>query len=189
MTPMTFGTKISSGRKQLFVAYVWPFRELPDSNDRKTFFWLECNYEEAIDVLHQARLSVEDFRNYIDLLHRFREESHASRDFGEGLSVYSRIGFLVSEDGAIVEWAPPGFPISNMWNAYNPFREVHPLHIESLSGIPSITNSYGVQMLTSANDPDWEPLPPTRICGAELTAPASGSSDWAILPSDGKSQE
>jgi hypothetical protein len=173
----------------MFVAYVWPFRKLPKSQERKTFFWLECNYEEAIGVLHEAKLSIEDFKNYIELLHRYRKDNHASRDFGEGLSVYSRIGFLVSEDGRTVEWASPGFPISNQWNAYNPFKEVSAQHIDRLSKITSILNSHAVQVLLNSELPNSQLMPPTRICGSGLAASTSDSSDWAILPTDGLSQE
>jgi len=126
----------------MFVAYVWPFRELPDSLERKTFFWLECNYEEAIGVLHEAKLSSEDFKNYIELLHRYRQEINASRDLGEDLGIHSRIGFLMSEDGKQVEWAPPGFPISNQWNAYNPFKRIHPIEVKSFDAFNDLAEEF-----------------------------------------------
>lgn len=115
----------------MFVAYVWPFRELPNSLERKTFFWLECSYDEAIELLGQVRLSPEDFRNYTNHLYEFRANGLGERDLDEWLSVYNRVGFLISEDGAIAEWAPPGYPISNQWNAYNPFKRIHPIEVKS----------------------------------------------------------
>ena len=117
----------------MLVNYVWPFREVPGSTERKTFFWLECNYEEAVEVLHQVKLSADDFRLYVEHLARFQSEDHEHRFFGKDLDVYSRIGFLISEDGKSVEWAPPGFPISNQWNAYNPFQEIETLFTHDFS--------------------------------------------------------
>lgn len=129
----------------MHVNYVWPFRELLDSNERKTFFWLECTYDEALEVLQQVSLSPRDFRNYVEHLARFRDDGNEHKVFGEGLEVYSRIGFLISEDGNIVEWAPPGSPISNMWNAYNPFEPVLPLRIDSISDFHLMADRFASQ--------------------------------------------
>jgi hypothetical protein len=110
----------------MFVAYVWPFRELRKSGERKTFFWLECTHDEAIEVLAQVQLSAEDFRSYVNHLDEFRTLKLDEQYQDEWRNVYSRIGFLISEDGKNVEWAPPGYPISNMWNVYNPFLPMGP---------------------------------------------------------------
>jgi hypothetical protein len=126
----------------MFVAYVWPFRELPESLERKTFFWLECTYDEAIEVLGQVRLSPEDFRNYTNHLYEFRANGLGERDLDEWLSVYKRVGFLISEDGAIVKWAPPGYPISNQWNAYNPFKSIHPIEIKSFDEFKDLAREF-----------------------------------------------
>jgi hypothetical protein len=126
----------------MFVAYVWPFRELPESLERKTFFWLECTYDEAIEVLGQVRLSPEDFRNYMNHLYEFRAKELGDRDLDEWLSVYKRVGFLISEDGAIVEWAPPGFPISNQWDAYNPFKRIYPIEVKSFDEFKDLAREF-----------------------------------------------
>lgn len=126
----------------MFVAYVWPFRELPESLERKTFFWLECTYDEAIEVLGQVRLSPGDFSNYTNHLYEFRAKGLGDRDLDEWLSVYKRVGFLISEDGAIVEWAPPGYPISNQWNAYNPFKRIHPIEIKSFDEFKDLAEEF-----------------------------------------------
>jgi hypothetical protein len=126
----------------MFVEYVWPFRELRDSNERKTFFWLECSYDEAMDVLRQVSLSADDFRNYVEHLHEFRSKGLGDRQVDQGLEVYTRIGFLISEDGKIVEWAPPGFPISNMWNAYNPFERVEAIEIDRFDEFASLARTF-----------------------------------------------
>ena len=126
----------------MFVAYVWPFRELPESLERKTFFWLECTYDEAIEVLGQVRLSPEDFRNYTNHLYEFRAKGLGDRDLDEWLSVYKRVGFLISEDGAIVEWAPPGYPISNQWDAYNPFKRIHPIEVKSFDEFKDLSKKF-----------------------------------------------
>ena len=126
----------------MFLAYVWPFRELPESLERKTFFWLECTYDEAIEVLGQVRLSPEDFRNYTNHLYEFRAKGLGDRDLDEWLSVYKRVGFLISEDGAIVEWAPPGYPISNQWDAYNPFKRIHPIEIKSFDEFKDLAEEF-----------------------------------------------
>ena len=170
----------------MLVKYVWPFRQLPESQERKTFFWLECNYEEAIDVLHQAKLSVEDFRKYVDLLQRFREENHADRDLGEGLDVYSRIGFLISEDGKNVEWAPSGFPISSLWNADNPFEEITPLHLEIYKDFVQMADQFAQQ------NPEFSSqltLPPElgQVCPDRPSRDAQQASDeWSIEQGDGQ---
>jgi hypothetical protein len=126
----------------MFVEYVWPFRELRDSTERKTFFWLECSYDEALDVLHQVKLSAEDFRSYVEHLHEFRSRGLGDRQVDQGLEVYTRIGFLISEDGKIVEWAPPGFPIANMWDAYNPFERVEAIEIHSFDEFAALARTF-----------------------------------------------
>jgi hypothetical protein len=126
----------------MFVEYVWPFRELRDSTERKTFFWLECSYDEAMDVLRQVKLSADDFRSYVEHLYEFRSKGLGDRQVDQGLEVYTRIGFLISEDGKIVEWAPPGFPISNMWDAYNPFKGIHRIGAESFAEFSEISKQF-----------------------------------------------
>jgi hypothetical protein len=126
----------------MFVEYVWPFRELRDSTERKTFFWLECSYDEAMDVLRQVSLSADDFRSYVEHLHEFRSRGLGDRQVDEGLEVYTRIGFLISEDGKIVEWAPPGFPIANMWDAYNPFERVEAIEIDSFDEFAALARTF-----------------------------------------------
>ena len=126
----------------MFVAYVWPYRELPESLERKTFFWLECTYDEAIDVLQRVSLSSDDFKSYLNHLYEFRAKGLGDRDLDEWLSVYKRVGFLISEDGAIVEWAPPGYPISNQWDAYNPFKRIHPIEVKSFGEFKDLANEF-----------------------------------------------
>jgi len=126
----------------MFVAYVWPFRELPESLERKTFFWLECTYDEAIEVLQRVSLSSNDYKSYLNHLYEFRANGLGERDLDQWLSVYKRVGFLISEDGAIVEWAPPGFPISNMWNAYNPFKRIHPIEVKSFDEFNELAREF-----------------------------------------------
>jgi hypothetical protein len=135
----------------MFVEYVWPFRELRDSTERKTFFWLECSYDEAMDVLRQVSLSAEDFRNYVEHLNKFRDKGLGDRQVDQGLEVYTRIGFLISEDGKIVEWAPPGFPISNMWDAYNPFKGIHRIEAESFAEFSEISKQFANEVPYSSN--------------------------------------
>lgn len=128
------------------VNYVWPFRELLDSNERKTFFWLECTYDEALEVLQQVSLSPRDFRNYVEHLARFRDDGNEHKVFGEGLEVYSRIGFLISEDGKIVEWAPPGFPIANMWDAYNPFKRIRTIEVDTFADFENLAKKFSAEV-------------------------------------------
>lgn len=130
----------------MHVKYVWPFRELPDSNERKTFFWLECTYDEALEVLQEVSLSPRDFRNYVEHLARFRDDGNEHKVFDEGLEVYSRIGFLISEDGNIVEWAPPGFPISNMWNAYNPFKGIRTVEVDCFASFDNLAKKFSAEV-------------------------------------------
>lgn len=138
----------------MLVEYVWPFRELHDSTERKTFFWLECSYDEAIDVLRQVSLSAADFRSYVEHLHEFRFRGLGDRQVDQGLEVYTRIGFLISEDGKVVEWAPPGFPISNMWNAYNPFKGMHRISAENFEDFSKLASDFAneVPYYSNLND-------------------------------------
>jgi hypothetical protein len=126
----------------MFVAYVWPFRELPESLERKTFFWLECTYDEAIEVLQRVSISSEDFKSFLNHLYEFRANGLGERDLDEWLSVYTRVGFLISEDGAIVKWAPPGYPISNQWDAYNPFKSIHPIEVKSFDEFKDLAKEF-----------------------------------------------
>ncbi len=147
----------------MFVAYVWPFRELPESLERKTFFWLECTYDEAIEVLGQVRLSPEDFRNYTNHLYEFRANGLGERDLDEWLSVYKRVGFLISEVGAIAEWAPPGYPISNQWDAYNPFLRVEPIELNRYEDFRTLARAF------SKNHPHYSTLVSTSRIPARLS--------------------
>jgi hypothetical protein len=95
-----------------------------------------------MDVLRQVSLSAEDFRNYVEHLQEFRSTGLGDRQVDPDLEAYTRIGFLISEDGKIVEWAPPGFPISNMWNAYNPFERVEAIEIDRFDEFASLARTF-----------------------------------------------
>jgi hypothetical protein len=75
-------------------------------------------------------------------LYEFRAKGLGDRDLDEWLSVYKRVGFLISEDGAIVEWAPPGYPISNQWDAYNPFKRIHPIEVKSFDEFKDLAKEF-----------------------------------------------
>ena len=170
----------------MFVAYVWPFRELPESLERKTFFWLECNYGEAIELLGQVSLSASAMSQYNEHLSRFRTEGHEQRNFGDGLEVYSRIGFLISEDGKNVDWAPPGFPISNMWNASNPFEVISPLDLETFKDFAQMADRFAQQNPEFSSDL-MLPAESGRVCPARPSRDAQLANDeWAIEPGDGR---
>jgi hypothetical protein len=160
----------------MLVEYVWPFRELHDSTERKTFFWLECSYDEAIDVLRQVSLSAGDFRSYIEHLFEFKLNGLGSRQVDQGLEVYTRIGFLISEDGKVVEWALPGFPISNMWNAYNPFRNSRRMEVDTFSDFFKMSRRFADDTPFYSNLDDEREIPHRTNLAA-----LSGKGESALL--------
>jgi hypothetical protein len=41
-----------------------------------------------------------------------------------------------------VEWAPPGYPISNQWDAYNPFLRVEPIELNRYENFRTIARAF-----------------------------------------------
>ena len=167
----------------MLVNYVWPFREVPGSTERKTFFWLECSYEEAVEVLHQVKLSARDFENYVNHLYKFRAEGLGDQELDEGLSVYKRIGFLISEDGKSVEWAPPGFPISNQWNAYNPFQTISVLRMDSFKDFVRLASDFAHQNVALSSELVL-PAEFGHVCPTPEIKSEIATDEWAIEPGD-----
>lgn len=104
------------------IRLVWPrLMEATEITKPTTFFWLECDPEEAIEVLRSSKAEGTTYLNYafaikgaIDFLREHPE--HKSDDFlNEG-----KVFMMISSDGKILIDESQTMPLDPMWDPYGP---------------------------------------------------------------------
>jgi len=144
------------------IRLVWPrLMEAPEITKPTTFFWLECDPEEAIEVLRSAKAEGATYLNYSFAVQRaedfLREHpGHKSDDFlNEG-----KVFMMISSDGRTLIDASQTLPLDPMWDPYGPpFAKIDSIEITEVSELLEI-GDYIFGMYPWLSDQfEWDDIP------------------------------
>ncbi len=111
-------------------------------------FWIGCNKEEALNIF-LPKLSPEEKESFFQIIEEMKRKEKKEYDsYWEAIKeatdteeIYYAY-FNVSRDLSICFPQYPHYPISNMWNAYNPFRKIDHTTIKSLEELKDLKMTY-----------------------------------------------
>ena len=125
-----------------------------------SYYWLEANLEEALDVIARVKMSGDALRYYLQRIEQVRnfvpgqfDEDDPTNNLFEDI-----VGFVISADGKKVQATDMHYPISNQW-MHNPFREVGPYFLKSLDDLNWITHNIEQKYPAYADRFDYMSIP------------------------------
>ena len=125
-----------------------------------TYFWLEADADEAVDVLARVKISGDAMRYFLGRIEDVRKFQNAPKDPEDDLDLMQdTVGFLISADGKQVIATDEHYPISNMWNGYNPFRFIQPYFLGSLDDFAWVSHNISRQNPAYADRFDFSKIP------------------------------
>ncbi len=143
------------------IRLVWP-RRFDEKRDAKptTFFWLECNPDEAEDVLRATQTDTATVISYFDAIKEAREyiQRHAGDLFDDPASP-GVVGMLFSSDGRRLENVGQYFPFQPILDDINPFVLIEPLRVDTVYDLWEIGEYLCYENPRLSDQLDWSDIP------------------------------
>jgi hypothetical protein len=135
------------------------FDELKDSKPT-TFFWLECNPQEALEVLLGTEADAETLISYyndIQAAKAYLEENPQDKfdySINSGL-----VGMLFASDGRRLEYVEPLFPYHPIFDDNNQFVRIDPLRVGTLADLWEIGDYLCDENPRLSDRLEWDDVP------------------------------